>query len=144
MTTRTYGSKFDNALSTKEIAARIRKDIQAAIKAGNLPKGTKVSVKTEYSSMSAAINLCIKDLPGVEIYSNAYINHMRTAPGAFFRFDCFSDDAAAARTLLKQIADAYNYDGSDSMCDHFDVRFYGSIQFDVAMANAEYSRRTAA
>lgn len=51
-----------------------------------------------------------------------------------------SDDAeeAANQALLE----AYNHDGSDSMTDHFDVHFYGSVDFGGTVTERSRDRLT--
>jgi hypothetical protein len=109
---RTYGSKHDGALSTTEIAARFRADVKTATKAGDLPKGMKLSVKTSYYSMGSSINVRIKSLPA--------------------RIDL--TEAKHLESKLEMMLEAYNHDGSDSQCDHFDVKFYGHIDIDWKLA----------
>jgi len=53
---------------------------------------------------------------------------MRLRPGEMYEIrwgDAATDEAAAVRKTLEKIMGAYNHDGSESMVDYFDVKFYG-------------------
>lgn len=49
------GSKYDKTRTTTQEAACFRADVKQAIKEGVLPKGLKLSVKTDYFSGGSAI-----------------------------------------------------------------------------------------
>jgi hypothetical protein len=44
--------------------------------------------------------------------------------------DVLTDDARSAKMTLERIHNAYNHDGSEIQSDYFDVRYYGSIEFE--------------
>lgn len=135
---RTYGSNYE---ATKEIydtsvlAKLIRADIKAAVKAGDLPKAT-YSVQTRKYAGGSAIDIELRDLEGAWVAedmtkcpSNStcregdHYSH-RGCEGA----EHLSDEAALAKIILSQIQNSYNFDGSETQVDYWDVRFYGHVQ----------------
>jgi len=118
---RIYGPKYDENLSTTEIAKRFRSDVKAALAAGELPKGLKLSVRTDYFSMGSSIDVRIKEVPGLRV-RNPERETNQDAPWA-------TPEAWALKERLQGMLDAYNHDGSQPEVDHYDVNFYGHIQF---------------
>ena len=54
---RRYGSRYNSEATTKEIAATLRSDIRSAVKAGELPRDWKYSVRLQWSTHSRAIDI---------------------------------------------------------------------------------------
>ena len=129
MTTTTYGTKYNTNLTTTEIAAAIRADIKAAQKTGALPKGVKISVKTDYFSGGSSIDLTIKAFPGQRIHTPAGV--VQSASFDFIhpslRAPRYEAPVQAVLDTLEALHKAYNYNGSDISSDYFHVRFYGSV-----------------
>lgn len=125
---REYGSKYDRDLDVAEIAKRIRKDLRAAVKAGELP-AAKVSVTIDRYSMGQSIRAEIKDVPG-EWYSPEFLawreesDHNDIMPRDVERW---SNDVRKVGAWLERELWSYNHDGSDVMTDYFDVNFYASV-----------------
>ena len=67
------GSKYDANATAAENAKRIRADVKEAIKAGKLPKGIKVAVRTSTYSMGASIRVAIEEFPGGSILNPAHV-----------------------------------------------------------------------
>jgi len=118
------GSKFDKALTTTEIAARIRTDLKYAVKAGELP-AMKYSVrKTDHNAIR------------VEMTSPPFgvLDELRVLNDAKHKYDdtrpWMSEEAARVLRAVEAVAEAYNYDRSDSMTDYFDVNFYLTVDYD--------------
>lgn len=136
MNERTTGSKYDAKLSKTEIAKRIRADIKAAIAAGELPKGIKVGVRTKYFAGGSSIDLTITEFPGAVLNpAHVYANEL-----SVFESRCrmlYTLEVRKALATLDAIMGAYNYDGSDSQFDHFDVNFYGHVSVRCAQTAAE-------
>ena len=136
MTNRTEGAKYDRNLSTTEIAKLIRADIKTAIKAGQLPKGIKVGVRSRYFAGGSSIDLTITAFPGqvlnpASVYANALsVFEERSRP-------YYSQAVRQALATLDGLMDAYNHDASDSMSDYFDVKFYGHVSVRCAQEAAE-------
>jgi hypothetical protein len=130
----TYGSKYDGKLSTKEIAAKIRGDIKAAKAAGRIPAELKVSVRTDYYSMGCSIDLMVTRVPaGFRIKNPGYDAR---GPGGHSR-PWLTREAFAVEQELEAIHQAYNHDGSDSMTDHYDVNYAGSVGWAWELTQAE-------
>ena len=139
---RSYGAKYQKGLSGKEIAKLIRKDIQAAIKAGTIPDGA-YSVRYECYSGGQSIDVKAKHLPGV-----AVLDPERVAYDALtyeeqqkrYMPDIHNDTGKRILETLERIHAAYNHNGSESQVDYFDVNYYGSRDIDWEFEKAERER----
>jgi hypothetical protein len=132
------GRKYDAKLSTKEIAAAFRADVKQAQKDGEIPKDLKLSVRIRTYAGGASIDVVIKQAPeGLAIMNPEYVlqdkRDFRPTPR-------HTDAARALLERLKGMLNAYNYDNSDAMVDHFDVRFYGHVDFDGELEREERIR----
>ena len=133
MSERVYGAKYEKDLGTVEIAARFRADVKAAIAAGDLPKGLKLSVTVDKYSGGSSIRVAVKAAP-FRVMSAAYILDEEQARWTFAdgdgrvghvkRYAWHTRKAVILHERLTAMLAAYNHDGSDSMTDHFDVKFY--------------------
>lgn len=116
---RSYGSRYEETkdLTNKQIAARMRRDIRAAVKAGTIPN-EKYSVRMDGRSIDIRINSWTAPV---------WDDTDDWEPDSFLRR---KHAPKLARTLawLDDLHRSYNYDGSDIMVDYFDVRFYGTAQ----------------
>ncbi len=117
------GSKYDKALTTVEIAARIRTDIKAAVKAGELP-ALKYSVKKDHHK---AIDITLANAPFGILDETRVLNDAKGLPanGSYW----MSAEARKVKEAVEALANAYNYDRSDPMTDYFDVGFYLSVDY---------------
>ena len=113
------GDKYDPALSTKEIAVRIRADIKQAIKVVALPPG-KYSVKYRSFAGGTSIDVSVSDL---------HKDFRALTLGASGRVEP-STPGKWVMEALRRIVESYNYDRCDSMTDFFSVNFYSSVAFD--------------
>lgn len=137
MIERRYGEKYASTKGLKrpEIAKLIRADIAAEVKAGTLPKG-RYSVRTETYSGGGSIDITISDVVGIPIVNLDRLRYHRDNPHTTYGCEPanvrerWSPEMRAVITKLEQIHGSYNYDGSDSMADFFDVRYYGSVSVD--------------
>lgn len=137
---RVYGEKYADVqnLSLTEIAKLIRAEIKLARKVakmtakpgavktvdpiGDAPTQIKYSVRTEYFAGGGAINITIKNVPENWGWTRE--------PDPHYPDEKVKTPAPALRALaqaLNDIQDSYNYNGSDSRVDYFDVRFYGHV-----------------
>lgn len=136
-----YGEKYESTkdLRIAEVAKLIREDIKAAVKAGALPVGLKVSVRSESFSGGRAIRMSVTRLPwGFVLLNRARLAAEIENPLQDSREPRFSPEALALTEKLDAIAWAYNYDGSDTQSDYFHVRFYdGKAGFDYGLETAE-------
>lgn len=138
---RVYGSKYDSKLSTKEIAAKIRQDIKAAIKAGQLPQGLKVSVRYDHFSGGTSIDCRVTAWPvGFGWINPEWVMLTKDDPCRYHAVARYTEQAKAVIDHLKSIHDAYNHDGSDSMIDHFDVKYYGGVDVDWTLEGPAVER----
>lgn len=126
------GSKYRRTanLPRTEIAKLMRADIKAL----KLPKGFKISVRTETFAGGGSIDI-----------------RLTAVPEGFNLIESISDDIRATRTLtaaakrlmdnLESIHSAYQYDSSDIMTDYFNCRYYGHAGIDESLLDAEQARR---
>jgi hypothetical protein len=140
---------MSSRLTTTEIAKLIRTDIKAALKAGSLPKGTKVSVRSEYFSMGSAIRVNITALPeSVKLMNRVHIAFELAHPRATY-WDMpreaqprYTVEAQAILDKVHSIVLAYHVDNStDSGGDKcWNVNFYESVGFDSDFTRADRAR----
>ena len=129
-----YGSKYKETRgkTTTEIAKMFREDVKAAQKAGDLPRGLKLSVKTRYFSGGSAIDVKIVAVPqGFRVLNPAWVVAQAADPHHFLperNCPAFTAEAENLLVAVKAMIDAYNMDGSDSSVDYYCVRFYGSTE----------------
>lgn len=136
------GHKYDPSVrrSTKEIAALVRADIKAALAAGELPKGLKVSVRYESFSGGSAIRVNVTALPeGFEVFDLDTLRAQRAQPYDWqtARLPRYTAEAQALLAALTRIGKAYHRNNSDAMTDYFDVNYYGGdadFAFDLEQA----------
>lgn len=134
-----YGAKYDKNLSTKDIAARYRQDIKAAIKAGELPQGLKVSVRYESFAGGSAIRVHVTACPFRVMNPERVIADIEN-PHEFkpeHQLPVHTPEAKALEKKLDAMLQAYNFDGSDIMTDYFHVKFYGNAGWDWQLESAE-------
>ncbi len=135
---RFYGKRYDRSLTTTQIAAIVRQDIKMARKMaaetseddgpgavkvpnpiGDAPQGIKFSIRTEYFSGGSAINIVLRGMPTAWAWTTEQrYGHDQTVPTPALK---------ALATELRELANAFNHDGSDITTDYFDVNFYLSL-----------------
>ncbi len=132
---RRYGSKYDNSLSTTEIAKRIRADIKAAVTAGELPgKPVTYSVVSAYFSGGSSIDVTVRGMVGSRVEgagssppSDAEVDNRRAGK----RWPWLTDEARRVMGIVESIHNAYNHDGSAIEVDYHDVNYYGSVEIET-------------
>lgn len=139
------GAKYDGSyLPTTEIARLIRSDIKMAVKIAKMeaapgavaefsafaaaPDGLKYGVTTQYFSGGSSISIRVKNVP----CDWGYVMEDRYGNGQECEFP--SPSLRAVGQELADIMNAYNFDDSDSMVDHFHVRFYGHVTDEHGMS----------
>ncbi len=133
------GAKYQATkdLSRVQVAALIRKDLAAATKAGDLPKGAKYRVTC---GRGRGINVRITPPDGALILNPDYIaENLRNPHGTARDIPRYRDVAIVWRDRVTALVNAYNYDESDPMADYFNVRFYEDVGFDGAAESAEHA-----
>jgi hypothetical protein len=133
-----YGSKYDASLSRKDVAALVRKEIRAAIKAGSLPP-VKVSVRVDDSSIDAVVTSVPTSL---RLFNPAHLKFYEEHPYDVPEHSIprYTSEATAVLEAVKGMLDAYNYNLSDTQVDYHNVNFCSSVKFDW---KSECARRTA-
>ncbi len=148
---RSYGAKYAEPAqyaSAADIAKLIRRDIKAAIAAGDLPGTAKnYSVRSRSYSGGQAIDIAAKGLdgmyqvcdgivPGSEDGYGAHAcgnvwckagGQYKDSPSAQYH-PILTVEGRRVQDLLQAIHDSYNHDGSDSMVDYFDKRYWGCAE----------------
>lgn len=121
------GSKLAETrnLDIAEIAKLVRKDLKAAQAAGELPADATFNVRIERFSGGQSLRVAVLGMPDTWTYNQPglepdYANYVPAHGGQ-------TDEATAAVRKIEGLVFAYNYDGSDSQSDYFNVRFYSSV-----------------
>jgi hypothetical protein len=117
-------------LDTTAIAARIREDLKAAMRAGDLPKAT-YSVRTDKYSMGSSINVVVSKLPFEVINPDAFTVERGADWASFDRTrhqSRFTPAAQEVERKVNAIVDAYHWDRSDSMSDVYNERFARDVR----------------
>lgn len=158
---RKYGYRYNEVTGgAAEIAKAIRADIKTAVAEGLLPSHWTYSVTTERATLSSAIYVKVRDCADAWLDCDGTVPGTRhvwpdgstTATGcpnvwcaarndpayahAAEKHEVLSEEARVAKVTLERIHNAYNHDGSDLMTDYFDVRYYGTVDFEDASSAA--------
>lgn len=121
MTTIAYGSKYAEALTVTEIAARVRAEVRKAVKdhtLGELPEGLRLGVTSE-RGIGASITIVLKSADDQWLLADR-----PDVPG----LKCISAAAKALGSKLHAILYAYNFDGNDLRSDYINQRFHASVE----------------
>lgn len=137
---RVFGPKYEETKHLghdySAIAKLIRADIKEAIRLGMLP-GTPADYSIRSSSYSGGGSIevtilfpelwvtCTGTTPG-ESYGCG--NQFCVGQGGTEEHKVLSAEGRNIKKLVEWLHGRYNYDGSDSMTDYFDVRYYGIVQ----------------
>jgi hypothetical protein len=117
-------------LDTTQIAARIRDDINEAVRSGALPKA-KYSVRTDKYSMGSSITVVASNLSFEVLNPDAFVVERGANWMTFDRahyHSRFTPEAEALEQKLNAIVDAYHWDRSDSMTDYYNERFARHVE----------------
>ena len=145
-----YGENYlsDYRVSTVDIAAHIRADLKLRRNLGkktakaaddqfslalrdviaDAPASIKFSIRSQYFSGGSSIDITIKGVPTewgwVEdpFYNEFDPYHSRKWVE--------SDALKALKREVERVQQSYNHNGSDSLVDYYDVRFYGHTEVD--------------
>lgn len=116
-----------DAVSTAEVAKRVREECAEAIKVGVLPPGTKVSVTSEHKTLDVKISAWEG-----QVFAEDWAAHLMDPKGTPFheegRFDTqrsrrLTGSLNRAVDLLEKLGERHNYDRSDSQSDYFDYGY---------------------
>lgn len=128
-----HGRGFEGAaytatrnLDITEIAKRIRVNLRNAQEMGALPAEMTFAVRIDRYSMGQSIDVTLSGMPDAWTF---------VSPGSEANWSenippngGYSQAAQEATSYVNDVVDSYNRDDSDSMTDHFDVRFYGRVK----------------
>lgn len=127
-------------LDIAELAKLVRQDLKAALAAGELPRG-KYRVRISRYSMGQEMAISLADTGKSWCIAKACHAYQDRAPSAAYA-DGFTTEYHQVVEKLEAIANAYNYDKSDSQTDYFDCNFHLTVE--IADARAERERIYAA
>jgi hypothetical protein len=126
-----------------DIARAVRAGIKADIKAGTLPQG-KYSVRLDRFAGGQSLRIEISGLQTHKLIVNPLRAIWERDNPHETPFDQPRKVSAPWTTegerILKHVeslANAYNFDGSDSQSDYFDVNFYLNVQYDWDFREAQ-------
>lgn len=143
-----YGSKLhsgpngDKLYNLTEINKRIRQDYKELEKQGVVPKGVKLSVTKSHGSIS----IRIKELPdSIPMINPEYAKWKRSNPDAFSHEgpSLYTAEYRALAMAVESVAEAYNYDNSDSQTDYFSTNFYLNIEADSDFRSEQIAKAIA-
>lgn len=137
------GRNFKSTLTTKEIAAEIRKEVRKRYPAKD---GYRIGVRFESYAGGSSISVDVKAAP-FKIYKPGY-SALREANTGWAGFDewkekelmerpeirknrwdvTMTDEANKLIEDLKDLTGSYRYDDSDGMIDYFHTNFYDHVQ----------------
>lgn len=125
MTDRHYGHAYAKTahLDVADIARLVRVDIANLVGDATIPPA-KYSVKIKRYSGGQSIDVTIKNA-AFDVYEIAEDAWGQPRPQ-------YTGQAREVVALIEHAVGRYNYDGSDSQTDHYDVRFYSHVSFDHA------------
>lgn len=154
---RSYGDNYDGDRPVKEDAALIRATIKTLVKAGELPADWKFSVRYRTGSMMRAIDVTatsprstmlmepaiiwagseprVIEVPAPDHFADTDWMNLSMRPGERHEIrwcDTATAETKAVKAVLDPLVASYNHDGSESMIDYFDVKFYGAVNVHTA------------
>jgi hypothetical protein len=137
-----YNSKYEAGLDIAEIAKRLRREIKAAVKVGELPK-CKYSVRISRYSMGQSLHVTITETP-FPVHNRLYLeleheilygNHDRAEINELYaKRDETQQWTQGAIDLIPKVeamANQWNYDGSDSQTDYYYVNYSMNVDYDA-------------
>lgn len=140
-----YGSEYEKFPTVKEVAASVRKVLNAATKDAASPMfGAKVSVRYETFSGGCAIRTNIStDQHAVHVWNSWEDNDPATvcticgiqlikARSDRYTKPWLTDLGFAMHEFASGLLIVHNHDRSDIQTDYFDVRFYGQVNVENA------------
>ena len=120
------GKNYDNNLSTKEIAAKVREFAKK-----NFP-GFKFSITSKWSMYTDSLYIvlkagpCVPFVPGSKLAERGYFQ--ATSDVKAREKDGLTPEAFAALDGVASYAASFRYSDSDGMIDYFDTNFYLKIE----------------
>jgi hypothetical protein len=137
-----YSNKYEQGLDISEIAKRLRKEIRAAVKAEELPK-CKYSVRISRYSMGQSLSVSVTETP-FPIHNRRYLEleheilygdnsreQVRDLYTKKEETERWTQEAIDLIKTLEGMVDQWNYDGSDSQTDYFNVNYSSNVDYDA-------------
>lgn len=133
-----FGAKYDPKHTLTDIAKMIREEIKLLRKIGNLESDGAVAIPSPIADMPAGIKVSVRQLH----YGSIVVTLSGVPqewgwvrgidPRDFWNQERWMHTPALHALIdeLDTLVNAYNYDRSDAMVDHFDVNFYGRVDVD--------------
>lgn len=125
------GAEYDSNHGIKDVAARVAKDIRAAIVAGDLPQMT-YSIRTGYATHTPEIKVEVQRVPGVIVVNPEWaLHHVAERYDALNggRVKRYTPAGEAILNNLRAIVVTYLRDDSDISTDYFNASFFHSEEF---------------
>lgn len=132
------------SMTAQEIAAAIRADLEAAVKAGTLPKAAYF-VRQTWSGHTPSIRVNVKGWAGT-VLSPEFVDFVARHNEYPRHLERYTAEANALLAAAEKIASVYNFNESRSEEDYFHVGYYLDVEFDrdaVAIDATIAARRTA-
>jgi hypothetical protein len=125
------GGRYTGYRWYAEITKDIRADIKRAIKGMHLPGDLTYSVSGEAYSGGQSITIEIRGLMDSQVRTeNTYVNIYGVTVTEY----PMTPAAIELERRLKALGEAYNYDNSNAMVDHFDTMYYLRVNFESERA----------
>ncbi|MEJ7648640.1 MAG: hypothetical protein WKF57_06235 [Nakamurella sp.] len=116
------GSKYSpQSRSAAEIAKAVRADFKAAQSLRAIPPSIKIRVTSSTFAGGQSVDVHVENIPERDLTAfHDDRGYVREGP---------TQEANDLRSVLDRVHQAYQRDGSDTMSDHWDVTYYGSVTF---------------
>lgn len=134
---RRYGALCDKNRPVKDDAALIRRTIRAAVKAGDLPADWAYSVRFRRRTGGSSIDAYATAPRPIyaadpDRYDHPHVRNAETGEWVTAYADRMTGEARRVEHFLSGLLAAYNFDGSETQVDYWDVKFYGMARVSTA------------
>ena len=122
-----YGSKYDGKRGMVDIAKDVRSDIKAAMKAGAIPEGVKLSIR---SQDGRSLRVSVQEAP-FQVLNPARMEKDRDDPHTYTTIPIHTPEAKEVLDRIEAIVDSYNrkrHNGGPF--DDPSVAFYSNVSYD--------------
>lgn len=119
-----YGSNYESTkdLDVVEVAKRIKSKLKV------LYPDHKWSVRTQKYSGGQSIRVTVREIPDdLPLYNPEWLTEYNETGRCPWNVEKYTKATQALLKGVESLVESYNYDGSDTMTDYFNVRFYKSV-----------------